>query len=222
MELVSTIRNEASQWRCLHFHLSVLQEHYRSPYQVSIAVNLISDLLKAHQGGLFVCDDADLFLLIKNITKAQIDKVIFQLRYLFADDPLSYTFEGDDNPDFCEVMDLSVHYEMLADRVKRRSVKNLKRKLAENAAEKAASPAGKLKPLTLPVLSRVEADLPSIDLTRAMRRQPICAAVSGNSNVRRVFDELYVNIAHLRLLLGLDADLLGERALFKYLTQLLD
>jgi hypothetical protein len=63
--------------------------------------------------------------------------------------------------------------------------------------------------------------LESADLSRVMRRQPICAAVP-NMMVRRVFDEFYVNIGHLRQLLSANVDLTSNRWLFKYLTQVLD
>jgi len=38
------------------------------------------------------------------------EKAIFQLRYLFIDDPLSYNSDGDENSDFCAVYDLGFQW----------------------------------------------------------------------------------------------------------------
>ena len=70
-------------------------------------------------------------------------------------------------------------------------------------------------------LANIERDLKNADLSKVLRRQPICAAVP-DTMVRRVFDEYYINIAHLRKMLNTDVDLLENRWLFKYITQILD
>ncbi len=226
VELVASIEEEASSWRAIYYRFNRLQEHYRSNYQIKIAVNLINDLLKAHQGGLFVFRDFSLYVVVKDVTKSQLDKVTFQLRYLFADDPLAYDLEGDENPEFCQIYDLSVAYDEFYDTVRRkvvRGVKNIKAKATKGAttATKEEGANKKAILLTPQSLSTIERDLESADLSRVMRRQPVCAAVP-NMMVRRVFDEFYINIAHLRQLLNTSADLLSNRWLFKYLTQVLD
>jgi EAL domain-containing protein (putative c-di-GMP-specific phosphodiesterase class I) len=219
VELIDSIKPEANQWRAIHFRFALLQEHYRSHYQITIAVNLISDLLKSHQGGLFVCEDFNLFLMVKNITKAQMEKMIFQLRYLFADDPLAYTAEGDDNQDFCHIYDLSTQWEEIYNVAKRRAIKKVRTHDGGIIAEPVQQ--HELKPLTPQTLLKLEQEILQTDLSRVMRKQPICAAVP-NMTVRRVFDEYYINIAHLRQTLRSDIDLLSNRWLFKYLTQVLD
>lgn len=233
IELLTSIKDETNSWRAIHFRFNLLQEHYRSNYQVKIAVNLINDLLKSNQGGLFVLNDYNLYVVAKSVTKAQLDKVIFQLRYLFADDPLSYDTEGEENPEFCEVYDLSVSYDHFLDATRRRIVKNARRAApvkkeavkpqSENKGGVASSLAfaGAVVSLSAQRLANIERDLEGADLSRVMRRQPICAAVP-NMMVRRVFDEFYVNIAHLRQMLSANVDLTSNRWLFKYLTQMLD
>jgi EAL domain-containing protein (putative c-di-GMP-specific phosphodiesterase class I) len=71
-------------------------------------------------------------------------------------------------------------------------------------------------------LATIESELRRIDLTTAMRRQPICA-VLPNMTVRRVFDELYIFIAQLRQSMGgIDTDFFSNKWLFKYITRILD
>lgn len=224
IELVSSIEDEANSWRAIQFRFHLLEEHYRSNYQIKIAVNLVNDLLKSHQGGLFVFDDFSLYVVAKNITKAEIDKVIFQLRYLFADDPLSYDIDGEENPEFCKVYDLSVAYDEFLSTTRRLVVKKAKERNTKPVKKKAPTikaSENKPGPLTPQHLAAIQRDLEGADLSRVMRRQPVCAAVP-NMMVRRVFDEFYIHIAHLKQVLNTKADLLSNRWLFKYLTQILD
>ena len=243
LETVSSIEEESSHWKAIHFHFSELLEHYRSDYQIKIAVNLVSDLLKSNQGGIFILNNADMFLVCRGASKNLFEKVIFQLRYLFMDDPLAYTPEGAESEDFCTVYDLATDWKELFDLSKRYLTMSRKRadapagatipKVASSRPRKEATEesapalvlgdnAGASKKFFNPSkLANVERDLTNADLSMVIRRQPVCAAVPSMM-IRRVFDELYINIAHLRQLLKVDADLLSNRWLFKYLTQLLD
>lgn len=240
VELLSSIKEESPNgWCAMHFRFSLLQEHYRSNYQIKIAVNLIGDLLKSNQGGLFVMADSSLYVVARDVTRAQLEKVTFQLRYLFADDPLAYDADGEENPEFCDIYDLSVSFDQFYETTRKRIVKNAKRgggvakkepalsKVSDEGegrkAQSAPSAFGNAKgsPLTAQRLANIERDLEGADLSRVMRRQPICAAVP-NMMVRRVFDEFYVNIGHLKQLLSANVELTSNRWLFKYLTQVLD
>lgn len=245
VDMVGDIQEESSEWRAVHFHFSKLLEHYRSDYQIKIAVNLINDLMKAYQGGIFVCADSDIIVLSRGANKAQLEKVIFQLRYLFMDDPLAYGPDGQEMSEFCTLFDLSVQWQMLMDTVKRKMV------MAQRGASAGASaePLAKAPPAPMPIpkepmksapsgssssgqqqrpssftpahLANVERELSNADLSKVLRRQPVCASVPSMM-IRRVFDELYINIAHLRQLLRMDVDFSSNRWLFKYLTQILD
>lgn len=265
VETIASIRDEAAHWRGAVFEFSKLLEGYRNDYQVKIAVNLVNDLLKIHQGGIFVCQDATIYVVCRNVTKAQLDKVIFQLRYLFMDDPLAYNADGQENPDFCRIYDLGNEWEKFHENARRRLAKNPRqpeiidgpaepRRPAKAAAAEPkvdisprtgattkqpkpaapesakaddwettlATPRAKVEAKFNPrTLASLETDLRNADISRVLRRQPICAAMP-NMPVRRVFDETYINIAHLRKMLRSDADLLSNRWLFRYLTQILD
>jgi len=59
--------------------------------------------------------------------------------------------------------------------------------------------------LSAAALVAIENDLDHADLPKVIRWQPVCA-VSSNMAVRRVFDELYIHIAHLRQMLHSDVD----------------
>lgn len=262
IEALSDVQEDPAHWVAVYFAFSQLIDHYQSEYQIKIAVNLINDLVGESQGNIFLYDDNSIYVVVHGASKALIDKMVFQLRYLFMDDPLAYTEDGEENPDFAMVYDLERTFDDFMSHCKGRLTAKIKGsggragagavskpgeapkaqpggalpkvkedkaneplKLTQEAAKPSTKPSGKSdgksKLFTAVDLSHIERDLSNADLSKVLRRQPICAAVP-NTMVRRVFDELYINIAHLRQVLGKDVDLLSNKWLFKYLTEILD
>ncbi len=231
MELLGIIRDPAG-WQAVHFHLSDLLEQYKSEYQFKIAINLIHDLLKGYEGGIYQMVDNSIIVVCGELDKNILSKLIFQLRYLYMDDPLSYFEDGGENPGFCTTYDLRSQWQEFMDMCGRRMAllvrknsapERIERETASHdaleQAERAKNPVQ--KGFNVLRMVNVERDLARADMQRVMRRQPVCV-VSPAFSVRRVFDEMYINIAHLRQMLKMEVDLLGNRWLFKYLTQLLD
>ena len=94
IELVTAIQDQREGWHGVCFGFSQLLEHYRNSYQIKIAINLMNDLLGERDGAIFQCEDATIYVVARDLTKPLIDKMVFQLRYLFMDDPLAYTRKG--------------------------------------------------------------------------------------------------------------------------------
>ncbi|MDE3037474.1 MAG: hypothetical protein KGJ21_03320 [Pseudomonadota bacterium] len=229
MQALSAIRDESAGWHAVHFHLSGLMDEYKSDYQVKIAINLIHDLLK-NDVSIYVIDNGDIVVLSPRLEKTAIGKLIFQLRYLYMDDPLAYTGGGQENPAFSTAYDLKYQWkEFHGICLQRMQVQSRNAPIIEYRAggrtpeiteEKEKSPDDrKLSPHKL---AGIERDLTRADLNKVMRRQPVCAVLPGAGGVRRVFDELYIHIAHLRRMLNSEVDFLSNRWLFKYLTGILD
>lgn len=224
VEAATGLYEQRLQYQAAQFRFSKLQEHYRSEYQIKIAVNLIHDLLKSSAGQIFVCMDSDIFVLARGANRAQFDKLIFQLRYLFMDDPLAYHSDGMENEQFCRFFDLAHGWEDFINACKMKVAGLMKtegQQTATQQKEAAGGYAGKARPFNPTRLASLEKDLISADLSRLVRRQPICASLP-NRPVRPVFDELYINIGQLRQMLMSDVDLFSNRWLFQYLTQILD
>ena len=243
VERLNMLAENPGAWTVIYFAFNRLLDHYRSDYQIKIALNLMKDLLKEHEGHLFLCKDSTIFLLGEKLPRQLIDKVIFQLRYLFMDDPLAYTPEGDENMAFCDVYNLGSDFPAVETLARQKLL--LDARANRPATEKPAGPSlspviasvtklvhGAQTPFMEPVkmamkflsaasLATIEKDLNRADLSIVLRRQPICAAIP-DMTVRKVFDEIYINIAHLRQMLRLDVDLIGNRWLFKALTETLD
>lgn len=233
IELLQLIEENAQGWQVIAFHFSKLLEHYRSEYQIKIATNLMNDLLGDRDGAIYLCEDSTIFVMVQNFPRTLAEKMIFQLRYLFMDDPLSYTAEGDENPAFSTNYAMDSQWQEFMSLCKRRLVMRVR--AAQNSSiprAAAAVAAGEppppprekkevLRAFTASNLAAIEADMKDVDLSTTIRRQPICAALP-ETPVRSVFDEMYINISHLRQSMGIEVDLLSNRWLFKYLTQILD
>ena len=252
IELATVVQENRAGWYAVHFAFSHLLEHYRSDYQLKIAINLMNDVLGDRDGAIYVCDDATIFVMVRNAGKSVVDKLVFQLRYLFMDDPLAYTIDGEENGEFAQVFDIETRWQEFMDLAKARLVKHVRRAQAgqQRTAMRAAAAPGVVpleqvlaapKPKEMPVMTEapaarpmrdvryfnanslgsIERDLKAVDLTLSLRRQPV-VSVTPEGQIRTVFDEMYINIGALRQSLGLEVDLLSNRWLFKYLTQILD
>lgn len=233
VKLVEALNNiqEPHGWHAIHFHLSQLLEQYQSDYQIKIAVNLIYDLLKTYEGGIYLLQDRGIIVLCSRLERTLQNKLIFQLRYLYMDDPLAYTEDGQENLNFCTSFDLGRDWQVFFDECTRRMARTARRGAVPiperpQPKEPETPPMPRLSSeaylgLSASRLAGIERDVRYADLSHVLRRQPVCIA-QPDAPVRRMFDELYIHIAHLRQMLKSDVDFLSNRWLFKYLTHILD
>jgi len=213
-----------ARWHAVHFQLHRLLDEYKSDYQIKIAINLINDLLKAQEGTIFIFADRSMVILCEGAEKTLINKLIFQLRYLYTDDPLAYNDDGQENPDFCTFYDLQSDRGAFVDFVSRRMAAMVRKVTPDRPrVPTLVSQSGTgvtVADWTAAHLVEIEEELKTINVLKSVRRQPICAVLP--SGVRKVFDELYIRIAHLRKEMQAEVDFVSNRWLFKYLTQILD
>ncbi len=223
LDLVKSLKGETSGHYALHFQFSALQEHYRSEFQLRIAVNILNDIFRKDEGGIFVGKDADIFVIYFGKDKILLAKAIFQLRYLFVDDPLANNSNGSENEDFCITYDLALQwrpfYRLCSERMEfatQIEVSHITEEVSNN------------KILTPTRLANIISELGAIEIGYAIRKQSVCAIKKlsnekeNRQNTKAVFHEVYINISHLRKLLTKDCNLASDKWLFKYLTEELD
>lgn len=227
LEIVNSLRSHPDGYYGLHYHFSSLQDEFKSDYQIKIAVNILSDLFKAQDSVVFVAKDKDVFLLYHGSNRGLLEKAIFQLRYLFMDDPLGYTDDGFENEDFCSVYDLEFQWRdyFVACQSKSKRTEEEPELLQEvESTAKIDTPTGqraKLHMLTPDYLSNILSELQHMDIAPVLRSQPICAIVK-NRAPKTIFKEIYTNINSFQKMLLVKVDLMSSRLLFKYLTKFLD
>lgn len=243
LETITGLKTEPAGHYVIYFHFSQLMENYKSEYQLKIAVNILQDLFREDEGIIALCQDADLMVLYHGDDRGLIEKAVFQLRYLFVDDPLAYDANGEENRAFSTIYDLGFQWHDAHDLIKTRFMASNRSRdfgprdfapisqqgrmpapgpmQGASSAEFYRSSAQGLQPLNLSRLAMIEGDLRRTDLSQAFRRQPICV-VMKDGQVKPVFEEIYVNIPHLRRIIGANVDFAANKGLFKYLTEVLD
>ncbi len=219
MEIIKPLKGDIGGNYALHFHLSRLQEAFKSDFQQRIAVNVLNDIFRGLDGTILVGKDGDIFVIYHGDNKYLLDKAIFQLRYLFVDDPLANHPNGDENEEFCTLYVLAFQWRAFHRLCSDKLAFIKQNNIAAKQVKMDAMDLGKrMNPMRL---ADVVSELDEIDLEYALRKQPICA-IKPKGKIRAVYNEIYVNIGHLRKLLSTDIELTGNKWLFGYLTEQLD
>lgn len=144
MKKLAEIRDVPIGWQAIHFHLSHLMEEYKNEYQSKIAINLMHDLLKKYEGGIYLLENNDMLVICYKLEKTIQNKLIFQIRYLYMDDPLAYGSNGQENQELCTVYELKhswkAFYEMYTKYMStaRRNVNSLGRPVKSTVDPEAA------------------------------------------------------------------------------------
>lgn len=224
LELVRALQGDPAANYALNFNLSHLLEENRSDFQIKIAVNVLNDIFRDVEGSIFVCSNDDIVVVYHGNDRVLLEKAIFQLRYLFTDDPIATNDDGSENEAFCDLWDLGFQWRPF-NRFCQERVENMGRRqqqpdIIEEIPE-VERPKRVAYALDPEGLVDVMGRLGSVDVGKALRSQPVCAR-AGGTEMRQVFFENYVNIAHLGKLLDLSYNLLSDKSLFKYITQHLD
>lgn len=214
LDFIAKTRDNSGGYYVVQFNFSNLLEHYKNEYQLKISVNIINDILKEAEGYIFITTDFDIFVCARNIAPTVLKKMIFQLRYLYMDDPLAYESENKENPYFSHIYELRMGWTELF-KTAREKMERL-----EELVERDNRPLADDTILSPAKLADVEVELNKTNITNSYRSQPICAAKQDGFKV--IFNESYINISALSQQLRSRVDLASNRVLFKYLTSILD
>lgn len=222
VEIIKPLKGDIGGHYAMHFHLSKLQEASQGEFQQKIAVNVLNDIFRKVDGAILSARDGDIFVVYHGEDKRLLDNAIFQLRYLFMDDPLATHKDGRENDDFCTLYVLAFQwrafYRLCTERLSFIKQSNIAAKEARLTTSTVQD--RQINPMRL---ADIASEVSEVDLEYALRRQPICAIAKGDTrNVREVYNEIYVNITHFQKLLTQECDVMTDRWLFGYLTELLD
>ena len=213
----SEIDAEKSKWKCIHFRLDRLQSKYKSNYQRKVCLSMTNEILNKSHGWIAPLSDFSIMIFCKDTDKEILNKLIFQMRYLFMDDPVVAKDKDTGDTQLYDLHDLNLHLKYVIEQTK-------KRMRGENDNEEkpdASNDNDVEENIALKHLVKIENDLKEADISSAYRRQPICVS-PADGKYKKVFDELFINIAHLKRLLRMNVNFFSDMNLFRYLTLLLD
>ncbi len=216
LDYAQRLEHRKAHHRAVHVHLSQLKPYHRRPHHVRIAAKMFEDLIKLHDGQLFVLGNSDLVFIWRGSNLDEIRPAVDTLRYLFREDPLT---QGDDSAGgFCTWFNMSTHYKdflltaaRLHEEERRRALNHGPRR-SDDDSEKSIVPVQ---------LHQIEDILANANLTNYLRWQPVCAIIPG-AEPHPVFQELFVSIEALEQRLVPGHSLQRNRWLFQQMTRSLD
>ncbi|MCW5730833.1 MAG: hypothetical protein KIT20_08755 [Alphaproteobacteria bacterium] len=207
-------------------HLSRLSPVNRREHHLRIAAATCEPLARRHEGQMFVLANSDIVMVVRGASRAEVEKTVFRLRYLFAEDPVIGSEEGDGVPRFSTCLDLEgehLRFLRMAEAALVESEKRRKEAARADLAPAAGTPprAPPRTPVDPSALARFETQLNAVDIAPLARRQPVAAILPGEAP-RAIFEELYVAVSELGRRLMPETDLAADRWLFQRLTHTLD
>ena len=209
--------------RAIHLQISRLRPENRRAPHLRIAQQAFEPLIQGYEGALFRLFNEDLVITLNGAPKSRIDEVVDRLCGLFAADPL--LADGAPAAAFITLFDLEQHLEALvslADRMERaRQDRDLAGPATEGPSGLATERQGRGSPLDPEGLRQMVEAIVQADLSNFSRRQLICVVVPG-APPQPVFRELYISTAALGQTLLPNREIVSNRWLFQYLTQVLD
>lgn len=205
----------------VHFRLSKLTETYKNDFHVKIAVNILNDIFRDDQGDILRLPNFDVFLLYKGSDKQLLSKAIFQLRYLFFDDPLANLPDGRENKEFCETYDLNFQWPQFSQLAAKLMSEAMQKELGQDIRMFDETEVDKVPVPRL--LLDAEKEISELRIESAIRKQPVCTIKDLiNMQPKPLFHEIYINIPYLQRELQSRFRITGNKWLFYYLTQRLD
>ncbi len=214
VDFANDVRDSGSDCYVVHFRLSKLSELHKNQFQIKIAVNILKDLFGEEPGEILKLDNYDVFLIYRGDNKTLVNKAIFQLRYLFFDDPLANLPNGKENKDFCAFYDMNFQWAEFSQLSARIMSESMQKTLGKDDRHEVRS-------VTPTLIASLEDELNNTRLEGSIRKQPICS-YSDDGKIKPIFHEIYINIPHLQKSVNTDIAIAGNKWLFMYLTQKLD
>lgn len=209
--------------RAVHLQIGRLRPENRHAHHLRIAQQAFEPLIQGYEGALFRLFNEDLVVTVNGAPKSRLDEVVESLCGLFAGDPL--LADGASEGAFVTHFDLEHDLEALVSLSDRMERAHQDQKLSSATAEQ---PEGQgpdrrasASPLDPEGLRQMVEAIVQADLSNFSRRQLICVVVPG-APPQPVFRELYISTAALGQTLLPNREILGNRWLFQYLTQVLD
>lgn len=203
----------------LHLHLSKLRPQNREDAHVRIALRMFELAMDSYRGQLFLLSNSDIVLLVKDARAADLDAIIYKLRALFSNDPLTFTRGEDGSDPFYTFYDLEVDYDSFLGMTVQLA-QGVKKLMADQREQQ------RRVPLDAKSLSTLLDRIGTTDIAGIVRRQSAVGITdrSGGekSTAEVMFQEFYVSISDLQRVLAPDINIVSNRWLFQHFSQVLD
>ena len=218
------IQEHASGQYSIHIHLSELRPGNRQQNFIRIASRAFEALLANFDAILYVLSNHDLVLFCRDVPVDDVDQVIYKVRALFSEDPLTSGDEGSFEDRFTTWYDLTQKADFrafMAEAIKLEAEASKRQKFESEDKAPAASYAMAGTPLDPRNLAAINQRMMEINVSDLLRQQT-AVTVQADGKGEAVFCEHYVSMQDLQRRLAPNINLFGNSWLFQYLTETLD
>lgn len=207
----------------VHLRIGRLRRENRRAHHLRITQQAFEPLIQGYEGALFRLFNEDLVITLNGAPKSRLGEVVDSLCGLFGEDPL--LADGAPVSAFVTHYDLEHDLEALVSLAEQMERARREQEAATAASQQAegltAKRAERGSPLDPEGLRQMVDAIVQADVSNFSRRQLICVVVPG-APPQPVFRELFISVAALGQTLLPNREILSNRWLFQYLTQILD
>ena len=201
------VAKNALGYAVLYINISKLKPKNRHPEFVKIIAMLFESIIGAAKGSMYILSNGDIAILSKNITPSEIDEAVKKLRAGLAADPVL----SHDSRDFALVYSFPRDFFSFYGKIEKMVQENKEAETEELPVK---------EPIEAEDMDKIISTLDDIDMAELVKRQSVMRV--HNNEFTDLMQEFFVAVKDLSRYFGDNKDLVANRWLFQYLTQVLD
>ncbi|MDO5385889.1 MAG: hypothetical protein Q4F75_01295 [Pseudomonadota bacterium] len=201
------VAKNALGYAVLYINISKLKPKNRHPEFVKIIAMLFESIIGAAKGSMYILSNGDIAILSKNITPSEIDEAVKKLRAGLAADPVL----SHDSRDFALVYSFPRDFFSFYGKIEKMVQENKEAETEELPVK---------EPVEAEDMDKIISTLDDIDMAELVKRQSVMRV--HNNEFTDLMQEFFVAVKDLSRYFGDNKDLVANRWLFQYLTQVLD
>jgi hypothetical protein len=205
IETLARAVKSGSAYKVLYVHISKLKPKNRHPKFVKIIARLFDDLVVAANGTMFMLSNGDLVLLGKEITEKVVEGAVAKLRQSFVTDPI---WANHSSSEFTHLYQAGEFQELI-------------KKLEDMQQQPIINEALRQIPVEAGQIEAVKQHLDEMNIVDIIKHQSVLR-LDNTRKFHKEFEEFFVAVKDLSRQFDATIDLVGNKWLFLYLTQVLD
>ena len=225
LDVLDRMRNTMNGVFAVHLHLSELRPSNRQPHFLRMVSRAVDGLANNQDVQIFEFVNADVILLCRNTPVDDVDDVVFRVRAMFNEDPLTQTEDGSAEDRFSTWYDLTQPND-LKDFVEAimkamEHISEVESEQAQNISTGRASKVMQGEPLLPDKLQNILQKLLEVRVGDLVHRQPAVEVTAGKKQ-KLAYREHYVAMEELRQRIAPDINIFSSHWLFQFLSETID
>ncbi|MEG3617104.1 hypothetical protein V5T82_01425 [Magnetovibrio sp. PR-2] len=225
LDVLERMRNIMSGVFAVHLHLSELRPSNRQPHFLRMVSRAVDSLVSNQDVQGFEFVNSDIVLLCRNTPIDDVDDVVFRVRAMFNEDPLTDTEDGSAEDRFSTWYDLTQPNDLkdfvAAIQEAMEHISEVEAELSQNITTGRASKAMQGEPLLPDKLQKILQKLLEVRVGDLVHRQPAVEVTAGKKQ-KLAYREHYIAMEELRQRIAADINIFSSHWLFQFLSETID